>query len=480
MTIETARPVSRTFRPVSGGLRPRIGRLRAGGAVAVPNRSPAPPASARAPSRLDASRGPGVGSAGDEHVAPRDEHGRHLPSRSCASASPRLSKGTACTAVPVMRAAVRTVSTPRARRRRRSPTFSAVLCPLQGGRDEDRGRHGRDQQDGDDAEGPRSRPLPQLARGDEPGSPGEPASSRPRASSVARRRVPRAPPGPPRRAGRRRPRGTPQRAAGPRRRSAPPAPAERARVETTCWASAPGASATDTVPELTPVTRPRRRARRSTVPRVPGDAHRRDAVRRPGAVVEASLRHQPPTMDDGDGLADVLHQVELMAREQHRGALPARSASTSLMSSTPTGSRPENGSSSTRRSGSCTSAAASCTRCWLPCDRVSIFAVPFVGDARAAPSIASGRLAGRRPQHAVQAAEVDQLFEHVSCRGRGPAPPACSRTRGVAAASTGVAAPADLAGVRGHDADDRPASPWSSRRRSGRGSRRPGRPARRR
>ena len=50
---------------------------------------------------------------------------------------------------------------------------------------------------------------------------------------------------------------------------------------------------------------------------------------------------------------------------------PARSASTSASTSTPTGSSPENGSSSTRTSGLWTRAAASCTRCWLPSDSCS-------------------------------------------------------------------------------------------------------------
>lgn len=41
------------------------------------------------------------------------------------------------------------------------------------------------------------------------------------------------------------------------------------------------------------------------------------------------------------------------------------------MVSTPIGSRPEKGSSKTRRSGEWTRAAANWTRCWLPCDSFS-------------------------------------------------------------------------------------------------------------
>ena len=50
---------------------------------------------------------------------------------------------------------------------------------------------------------------------------------------------------------------------------------------------------------------------------------------------------------------------------------PASPDSNSLIAPMAIGSRPENGSSSTSRSGSFTSAAISCTRCWLPCDSAS-------------------------------------------------------------------------------------------------------------
>ena len=74
-----------------------------------------------------------------------------------------------------------------------------------------------------------------------------------------------------------------------------------------------------------------------------------------------------PSVDDHDVAADVADEVELMAAEQHgrRRVRPAR-ASIAFIVSTAIGSRPENGSSRISRSGSCTSAMASCTRCWLP------------------------------------------------------------------------------------------------------------------
>src|SRR4029079_5963213 len=53
--------------------------------------------------------------------------------------------------------------------------------------------------------------------------------------------------------------------------------------------------------------------------------------------------------------------------------LRARSWSTSVIVAIPSGSRPENGSSSTSSSGSCASATVSWTRCWLPCDSSSSF-----------------------------------------------------------------------------------------------------------
>jgi hypothetical protein len=76
--------------------------------------------------------------------------------------------------------------------------------------------------------------------------------------------------------------------------------------------------------------------------------------------------HDPAMVDDRDHVALVLDQLQLVAGEQHRDPRATCSSSTAVMSSTPSGSRPSNGSSSTKRQGSCTSAAASWTRCWFP------------------------------------------------------------------------------------------------------------------
>ena len=64
-------------------------------------------------------------------------------------------------------------------------------------------------------------------------------------------------------------------------------------------------------------------------------------------------------IDDRDLLADVLHQLELVAGEEDRGAAAASPRRISASVCTASGSRPANGSSRTRSSGSCTSAAAS-------------------------------------------------------------------------------------------------------------------------
>ena len=76
--------------------------------------------------------------------------------------------------------------------------------------------------------------------------------------------------------------------------------------------------------------------------------------------------------EDADRVAEPLDEVELVAGEDDR-ARPARhwSSSASARESTPTGSRPENGSSRMSTSGRLTRAAASWTRCWLPSDSFS-------------------------------------------------------------------------------------------------------------
>ena len=77
-------------------------------------------------------------------------------------------------------------------------------------------------------------------------------------------------------------------------------------------------------------------------------------------------------VDHGDRLAEVLDQVELVAGEQDgagpSGPHPGRSPRGWPRRA---GRGPENGSSSTSTSGSCTRAAASWTRCWLPSESFS-------------------------------------------------------------------------------------------------------------
>ena len=129
-------------------------------------------------------------------------------------------------------------------------------------------------------------------------------------------------------------------------------------------------------------------------------------------------------------------------------ATPSSRASrcrTFASTSTPTGSSPENGSSSTSSSGSWTSAAASCTRCWLPSDSDSIRSrrVPDHLERRQQPL---GPRARPVLLHAAQAGEVDELFEHAHLRIQ----PAFLRHVPEPAANGGVdriPAPAHLAGV---------------------------------
>ena len=75
------------------------------------------------------------------------------------------------------------------------------------------------------------------------------------------------------------------------------------------------------------------------------------------------------------------------------------------------GSRPENGSSSTSRSGSLTRAAISWTRCWLPCDeRVEAVAGP-VGEAEPLePGVDAAADVVARPP--AELAEVHELVAH--------------------------------------------------------------------
>ena len=87
----------------------------------------------------------------------------------------------------------------------------------------------------------------------------------------------------------------------------------------------------------------------------------------------------------------------------------ACSRTTSVMVAMPIGSSPENGSSRTSSSGSWTSAVASWTRCWLPCDSSS--SLDFARSPRPIRSShVAGRSVGRLARHAVLLAEVAQLL----------------------------------------------------------------------
>jgi hypothetical protein len=81
----------------------------------------------------------------------------------------------------------------------------------------------------------------------------------------------------------------------------------------------------------------------------------------------------------------------------------------------PAGSNPASGSSKMSSSGPCTSAATSCTRCWLPCESTST-----LSSRRSAISSRSShvlrRASGIVRAHAVQAPEVLDLLPDVHAR----------------------------------------------------------------
>ncbi len=130
----------------------------------------------------------------------------------------------------------------------------------------------------------------------------------------------------------------------------------------------------------------------------------------------------------------------------------ARSASIALMASMPPGSRPENGSSSTSSRGSCTSATASCARCWLPCERASTLVRPRPDRPRRSIQCRGGP-GGVAGAEAVQQGEVLDLVEQLHRRIE------AAFLRHVAEGTAGLlvhrlAVPADLARVKGGDAED--------------------------
>ena len=147
----------------------------------------------------------------------------------------------------------------------------------------------------------------------------------------------------------------------------------------------------------------------------------------------------------------------------------ARSRRTSVIVWTPSGSRPENGSSRTSSSGSWTSAVASWIRCWLPWDRSSSF--DFARSARpnrsSQTAVARPRVAAGQP---VVLGEVRQLLADAHPRvepallGHVPEPQPRVRV-------DGRPVPATPRRPRGRRARRCSASSSSCRRRWARGSR---------
>ena len=111
-------------------------------------------------------------------------------------------------------------------------------------------------------------------------------------------------------------------------------------------------------------------------------------------------------------------------------------------------------------SGSCTSAAASWTRCWLP-RRQLLDLVAARGRRRPAARSSGRRRLGRGQRHAVQPGQVDELVARPASWGTGRAPRACSRSRRRVASVDRPAVPADLPGVGREHARARSASRWS-------------------
>ena len=120
-----------------------------------------------------------------------------------------------------------------------------------------------------------------------------------------------------------------------------------------------------------------------------------------------------------------------------------------------TGSRPVNGSSMSRTSGSCRIAAMNWTFCWLPLRQLLGAPVGAVGDAEARRASRVRRAAWRVGRHAVQRGEVDELVEHGHARVEAAllgqvAPRPARQVRGRRAV------PADLAGVGAQDPEADP------------------------
>ena len=89
-----------------------------------------------------------------------------------------------------------------------------------------------------------------------------------------------------------------------------------------------------------------------------------------GEVVNGVADQNPAVIKNRHGIAGLLENAKLLAREEFV-APRGRSRRIWPMASMPNGSSQTSGSSSTKGFGSCTRAAASCTRCWLPWESVS-------------------------------------------------------------------------------------------------------------
>ena len=211
------------------------------------------------------------------------------------------------------------------------------------------------------------------------------------------------------------PRGTARRGPAARERSGSTSPEARARSSTRC--SSTSSSSTSTTPPATRPPAPRPGPTR-TIPRArprsrPAAAGVRGWLAAPRSCPCATIR--PPSISTTASHSRSTSSSWWLENTTGTPWFAVWRRSTPARTSTPTGSRPENGSSSTSTSGSCTSAAASCTRCWLPRDRLSTRSSARPSTPRT--SIVSRRLplrvGGREP---VQPREVDQLLQHPHLR----------------------------------------------------------------
>ena len=246
-------------------------------------------------------------------------------------------------------------------------------------------------------------------------------------------------------AARRRPRGT-ARPASARRQAKWVTRPVRSAAASTAWSSVPAASSSRVSPACSETTRTPGSARGPA-----GGGVRDDDPQQPAGLAAAQLLDRaggdhPAAGEDADRVAEPLDEVELVAGEDDRDTLRAAwSSSASARESTPTGSRPENGSSRMSTSGRLTSAAASWTRCWLPSDSFS------TGSPRRSPRpsrldpLVGGARGGRGVQ-AVQPGEVGDLLADLHLRVE------AALLRHVADPAADLlvqrpALPADLAGV---------------------------------